>query len=175
MNDSINDWFEIGIITKPQGINGELRVLPTTDDPTRFGLLDQIILRLHGKETTHKIISARLHKGFVLVKLDDVTDRNQAEKLVRGVLVIPRSEALNLDADEFFIRDLIGLAVKTEDETILGKIKDVFPTGANDVYIIENKEKSFMIPAIKDVVLDVNLESRFIVVRLIEGLEELTA
>jgi len=171
----MNEWFEIGIITKPQGINGELRVLPTTDDPERFRLLDQILIRLRGNETTYKIISTRFHKGLVLLKLEGITDRNAAEKLARGVIVIPRSEALPLDEDEFFIRDLIGLTVKTEDGTNLGAVKDVFPTGANDVYVIESEEKSFMIPAIKDVVLDVSMEAKVMTVRLLDGLLELKA
>ena len=170
------NWFEIGIITKPQGIKGEVRVLPTTDDPERFGLLSEVHVRFpHGPETMYKIKSARQHKGFVLLQFDDVNDRNAAEKLVRGVLLIPESAALPLEKDEYYIRDLVGLVVKTEDGTVLGTVENVFPTGANDVYIIKDEDgKSFMIPAIKDVVLDVSMEDRVMTVRLIEGLRELS-
>ena len=171
----MNNWFEIGIIVKPQGIAGELRVLPTTDDPERFGLLEEVMVRLpKGQETMYKLTLARQHKGLVLVRLEGVADRNAAEKLVRGVMLIPPEEALPLDTDEYFVRDLIGLCVKDEDGTILGVVKDVFPTGANDVYTITDPEgKAFMIPAIKDVVLDVSLEAGIMTVRLIEGLREL--
>ena len=171
-----NNWFEIGIITKPQGINGEVRVLPTTDDPERFGLLSEVLVRLpRGAEAMYKIKSARRHKGFVLLRFDGIDDRNAAEKLARGVLLIPPEASLPLDADEYFIRDLVGLTVKTEDGTNLGIITDVFPTGANDVYVIrDGEEKPFMIPAIKDVVLAVSMETGTMTVRLIDGLRELT-
>jgi len=171
----LENWFEIGIITKPQGISGEVRVLPTTDDPERFGLLEEVYIRLpRGQEGVYKIKSARQHKGFVLLRFDGISDRNAAEKLVRGVLLIPPEAALPLGVDEYFIRDLVGLMVKDEDGTMLGTVADVFPTGANDVYVVKNEEgKSFMIPAIKDVVLDVSMEAGVMTVRLIDGLREL--
>jgi len=170
-----NNWFEIGIITKPQGIAGEMRVLATTDDPTRFSLLDEVRVRLpRGQEETYKIKSSRMHKGFVLLRLEGVNDRNAAEKLVRSVLLIPPEQALPLGLDEYFIRDLIGLKVQTEYGVVLGTVKDVFPTGANDVYTIEDSEgKTFMIPAIKDVVLDVSLAEGLMTIRLMYGLLEL--
>ncbi|MCL2571139.1 MAG: ribosome maturation factor RimM [Defluviitaleaceae bacterium] len=172
----MDNWFKIGIIVKPQGIRGELRVLPTTDDPNRFGLLNEVLLRLpKGQETMYKVTSARPHKGLVLVCLEGIGDRNAAEKLVRGVLLVPPEEALPLDKDEYFIRDLVGLKVETEDGQVLGIIEDVFPTGANDVYIVRDDEgKSFMLPAIKDVVQAVSLEAGTMIVRLIDGLLELT-
>ena len=177
MVKEMENWFEIGIITKPQGIRGELRVLPTTDDPERFQLLDEVHIRLEKSpdSTPYKLTSARLHKGMVLVKLATINDRNAAETLVGGVLTIPPEKALPLNANEYFIRDLIGLNVQTEDGQSLGIIEDVFPTGANDVYTIRDTEgKSFMLPAIKDVILSVSMESKTMTVRLIEGLRELT-
>jgi len=173
----LNNWFEIGIITKPQGISGEVRVLPTTDDPERFGLLEEVSIRFpSGQETVHKIKSVRQHKGFVLLRFEGIADRNTAEKLVRGVLLIPPDAALPLDADEYFIRDLVGLRVKTEDGTLLGIVDIVFPTGANDVYVVKAEDgTAFMIPAVKDVVLGVSLDTGVMTVRLIDGLVELKA
>ena len=172
----MNNWFEIGIIVKPQGIAGEMRVLPTTDDPERFGLLKEVLVRFpKGQDETYKIVSTRLHKGLVLLKLEGITDRNAAEKMTRGVLLIPPEQAIPLNADEYFIRDLIGLTVQTESGEAIGTIKDVFPTGANDVYTVQNEDgKTFMIPAIKDVVRAVSMESRTMTVRLLDGLLELT-
>jgi len=180
----MENWFEIGIIVKPQGIRGELRVMPTTDDPARFALLDEVFIRpkTTGKQVeafppkSYRLTGARLHKGLVLVKLAGVDDRNMAEKLVGGVLTIPPEKALPLDTDEYFIRDLVGLKVETEDGQALGEITSVFPTGANDVYIVLGPEgESFMLPAIKDVVINVSLEDGIMTVRLIEGLMELKA
>ena len=176
----MDNKFDVGIIVKPQGICGELRVLPTTDDPERFSLLDEIYIR--PKAATQqsaqviKLLSARLHKGFVLLKLAGVNDRNAAEKLVGSVLSIPPEKALPLGEDEYFIRDLVGLTVYTEDGQTLGEIASVFPTGANDVYIVRNEAgESFMLPAIKDVVLAVSIAERKMTVRLMEGLLELKA
>jgi len=174
--------FEIGIIVKPQGIGGELRILPTTDDPERFALLDEVFIRPRtlgtGNENSasYKIISARRHKGLVLLKLEGINDRNAAQEMVGGVLTIPPEMALPLGADEYFVRDLIGLNVETEDGQALGAVSDVFPTGANDVYIVKDANgESFMLPAIKNVVLDVSLAHKKMTVRLIEGLLELKA
>ena len=172
----MDNWFEIGIITKPQGIAGELRVLPTTDDPERFALLDEVYLRPRapGEVRPYKLLSSRPHKGMVLIKLAGITDRNAAEKLVGGTLLIPPEKAIRLDTDEYFIRDLIGLKVETQDGQALGEVADIFPTGANDVYIVRGEGGgSFMIPAIKDVVLAVSLAEGKMTVRLIEGLQEL--
>ena len=170
----MENWFEIGIIVKPQGLTGEIRVLPTTDDPERFALLDEVHVRNALGVTVYKLNSVRYHKGLVLLKLAGISDRNAAEKLVGGVLIIHPDKAVALDADEYFIRDLIGLAVETEDGVFLGEIADVFSTGANDVYVVrDTDEKSFMIPAIKDVVLAVSIPDRKLTVRLIEGLLEL--
>ena len=177
----MENWFEIGIIVKPQGIRGELRVMPTTDDPARFALLDEVFIRpkAAGKQTAfppkaYKLTGARLHKGLVLVKLAGVDDRNMAEELVGGVLTIPPEKALPLDTDEYFIRDLVGLKVETEDGQALGEITSVFPTGANDVYTVrDGSGESFMLPAIKDVVINVSLNDGIMTVRLIEGLMEL--
>ena len=195
----MDKWFEIGVIVKPQGIAGELRVLPTTDDPQRFALLDEVCVRPKapgtpaigkqhraknaddetvrpGEVHTYKLTSCRQHKGLVLLKLAGINDRNAAEKLVGGVLVIPPEKAIPLDTDEYFIRDLVGLSVETENGLVLGEVADVFPTGANDVYVVRSPEgESFMIPAIKDVVLAVSLPEGKMTVRLIEGLQELKA
>jgi len=174
----LNNWFEIGIIVKPQGIAGELKILPTTDDPERFALLDEVHVRPKSPTPPqpYKIISARRHKGLVLLKLSGINDRNAAEKMVGGVLLIPPEKALKLGTDEYFIRDLVGLNVENEDGQPLGEITDVFHTGANDVYVVKGQDsESFMIPAIKDVVRAVSVPEGKITVRLLEGLMELKA
>jgi len=170
--------FEVGIITKPQGIRGELRVLPTTDDPSRFELLvgEEILLRIDGVEKPYKLQQARPHKGFVLVKLDGINDRNMAETLVRGTILIPDELALPLDEGQYYVRDLIGLAVQTENGEHIGTIGKILNTPANDVYVIDVAEgDSFMIPAIKQVVLDVSIPNGTMTIHLMDGLRELKA
>ena len=168
--------FEIGTIVKPQGIRGELRVFPTTDDPARFGLLvgEEIVLRLRGTETPYKLLQARPHKGLVIVKLEGVNDRNMAETLTQSVITIPDEKALPLEEGEYFVRDLIGLEVVTETGEHIGTLSRVLNTNANDVYVIEpTVGDPFMIPAIKSVVLSVSLQDKTMTIRLMDGLREL--
>ena len=171
----MNNWFEIGVIVKPQGVRGEVRVLPTTDNPEQFALLQEVHVRQDNKTVSYKIESVRPHKGLVLMQFAGVSSRNAAECLIGGVLIIPPDKAVPLDANEYFIRDLIGLNVETECGNALGKITDVFPTGANDVYVVQDHDgQSFMLPAIKDVILSVSIPDGKMTVRLLEGLKELT-
>ncbi|MCL2364985.1 MAG: ribosome maturation factor RimM [Defluviitaleaceae bacterium] len=175
--------FEIGIIVKPQGIRGEVRVLPTTDDPTRFELLDEVFLRqakapANAPLQKYTITDARLQKGVVILTLKEITDRNAAEKLVGTTLVIPDEWALPCDTDEYYVRDLIGCAAVDESGFPLGTIAEVFSTGANDVYVIlppadAQDTVAFMVPAIKDVVRNVNLTEKCVTLRLLEGMREL--
>jgi len=168
--------FEIGIIVKPQGIRGELRILPTTDDPKRFNLLvgEEVFLRIGSEEHSYKLLQARQHKNLVIIKLEGVNDRNTAESLVRGIIVIPEEKALPLEEGEYYVRDLIGLNVEDESGEHIGTISNVLNTNANDVYVIEAAEgDSFMIPAIKSVVLSVSIPRQKMIVRLMDGLREL--
>jgi len=172
----MENMFEIGVITKPQGITGEMRILPTTDDPSRFSLLDELYVRdKMGRMQTYKVQSARQQKNIVIIKLDGITTRNHAEEMVGSVLLIPPEKALPLGDDEYYVRDLIGLQVETQDGELLGTINKTFPTGANDVYVVRDGDgNSFMIPAVKDVILNVSIPEKKVVVRLMEGLLELT-
>ncbi|MCL1862218.1 MAG: ribosome maturation factor RimM [Defluviitaleaceae bacterium] len=167
----MND-FEIGIITKAQGIRGEFRVLPTTDDPSRFELLVGEEIKVNGKP--HKLVSARMQKNIVILKLADVNDRNTAEAMINAVISIPAEKSLPLASDEFYIRDLIGLHAQTEGGEPIGTLTHVMHTGANDVYVITLPEgESFMLPAVKDVVKNVDIPSKKITIRLLEGLRDL--
>jgi len=177
--------FEIGIIVKPQGIRGEVRILPTTFDPSRFSLLinDNVTVRIPSKrdaahsEISYKIQSARQHKGLVIVKFEGINDRNAAETLINGVIIIPEAKSLPLEADEYYVRDLVGLAVELENGEKIGIVSRIINTNANDVYVIEETESddggSFMIPAIKDVVQMVDMSNGRIVIRLMDGLRDL--
>jgi len=164
--------FEIGIITKAQGIRGEFRVLPTTDDPARFELLVGGEIRVGG--TSYKLVNARLQKNIVILKLAEINDRNAAEALIGASICIPAEKALPLDEGEYYIRDLIGLQAETESGESIGVLTRILHTGANDVYVIETPDgDSFMLPAIKDVVINVSVAERKIILRLLEGLREL--
>ncbi|MCL2048602.1 MAG: ribosome maturation factor RimM [Defluviitaleaceae bacterium] len=173
-------YFEIGIITKAQGIRGELRVLPTTDEPTRFEQLigSELILRKKNGETAaHRLSSARVQKNIVILKLDEINERNEAEKLLNTTICIPPEAALPLQDGEYYIRDLIGLYAETENGEKIGELTRVLHTGANDVYVItppKGEGDPFMIPAAKNIVKEVRLDEKKIVLQLLDGMRELT-
>lgn len=165
--------FEIGIITKAQGIRGEFRVLPTTDDISRFERLVGDAVKINSRE--YEVTAARLQKNIVVLKFDGIDDRNAAEKLIGAVICVPREKALPLGDNEFFIRDLLGLNAVEENGEKIGVIERVFHTGANDVYVVKTLDGgAFMIPAIKDIVKKIDLGSGEIFLRLPEGIRELT-
>ena len=191
--------FEIGIITKPQGIKGELRVLPTTDDPGRFELLigETVYIKKANKDApSHAtdnrdtlssmpvqdktglenirpvvLTAARVQKGMVYIKLKGINDRNDAEKFGGAIITIPPQMALPLEDNEYYVRDLIGLLAVNESEEHLGVLARVVHTSANDIYEIKPQEgKPFLVPAVKEFVKSVDLKDGKIVLSLIEGL-----
>lgn len=166
------DYFDIGIIVKPQGIKGEVRVLPVTDDPERFALLDEAdIVFKDGTRKTYALTRSRSHQSLVILKFDGVDDRNTAEALTGGVIKIPPEKALPLDADEYYIRDLLGITVYTEQDEVLGVITDVLGTGANDVYAVKTQEGTeILIPAIKECVRNISIHDKKMRVRLMDGM-----
>jgi len=169
----VNRDFEIGIITKPQGIRGEVRVLPSTDDSSRFSLLVDGEISVGGE--MYNLTSARLQKNMVIIKLEGINDRNAAEALAGKAITIPPEKALTLADDEYYVRDLIGLCAETEEGEVLGVVSRVINTSANDIYVIEQADgKSFMVPAVKDFVRAVSVSGGKIVFRLLEGMRELS-
>ena len=165
--------FQVGVITSPHGVVGEVNVFPTTDDAKRFKRLKEIILVQGKTEKTVEIESVKFFKQMVILKLKGFDDRDAVEKLRQCSLYVPREKAVRLQKDEYFIADLIGLKVldgDTNDEE-LGTIEDVMQTGANDVYEIRLKDgRELLLPAIKQCILSVDVEAGFIRVHVLEGL-----
>lgn len=166
--------FTIGKIVNTHGIKGELKIMPTTDEPKRFSKLKQILIDRSKLLTPYDIESVRYHKNFVLLKLKGIDDINLAEQLKGSTIKIDRKDSLPLGRDEYYISDLYGLEVYTEEERYLGKLIDIITTGSNDVYVVKNPEnpKELLLPAIKQVIKKVDLENQKMIVHLLEGLEE---
>jgi len=165
------EYFEIGKIAGTHGLKGDLRVFPTTDDKRRFELLDFLRIELREKTIEIKIERIWYHKQFVMVKLAGYDDATSAQTLKGGRVMIHRDQALPLEEDEYYLADLLGLRVFTEDGEDLGELTDVLFTGANDVYVVKNEAGAqILIPAIKKCVLDVDIAAGRVLVRLMEGL-----
>lgn len=168
------NYFIIGDIVNTQGIKGEVRVMPCVDDVKRFELLDRVYIDKKNKITEYQVEKIRYHKQFVLMKLKGIDDMTTAENLLKGSIVkITEDMAIPCEEDEYYVRDLYDMAVFTDDGEELGTITDVLFTGANDVYVITPKKgKDILIPAIKQVVLNVDVENKKMIVKLLEGLRE---
>ncbi len=169
----MDDYFIIGKIVNTQGIRGDVRIMPQTDDLTRFEKLKTVeIFRENDKNSSRILTIGKVwyHKQFVVIKFKEIETMNDAEKIKDHLIKIDRKDAVPLEEDEFFITDLIGIKVITDEKEELGTIKDVITTGANDVYIIKTKGKDILIPAIKQCVLDVDMDERVMTIHLMKGL-----
>ena len=168
----MEQYFEIGKITGTHGIRGTMRVFPTTEDPSRFERLKEIIVEIRGKRETFHIQKVAFHKQFVLLTVKEITDINVAELYKNGRILIPDAMAIPLGEDEYYNRDLYGLKVVTEEGEELGEITEIFPTGSNDVYVVkkDGKGKELLLPAIKDCIKNVDLANGVMTVKLLEGL-----
>ena len=170
----MDDFFKVGVITSPHGIRGEVKVFPTTDDPARFKKLKEVFLDTGKERIVLHIAQVKLFKQFVILKFREYDSINEVENFRKKELWISRSQAVPLQKDEYFIADLIGISVELEDGRMLGVLKDVIQTGANDVYVVECTDgREVMIPAIKDCILSVDVEEGRMVVHLLKGLMEL--
>lgn len=166
----MTEKFQVGVVTQTHGIRGEVKVFPTTDDVSRFKKL-KVVEACTLKETYElHISSVKYFKQFVILKFQEYDDINQVEFLKNAKLYVDREHAVRLSKDEYFIADLIGLKVISDETEDLGIIEDVLQTGANDVYIIKNGDEELLVPAIKECVLEVNPEDGFIKIHLMEGL-----
>jgi 16S rRNA processing protein RimM len=165
--------FVIGEIVNTQGIKGEVRVVPQTDDITRFELLKSVFILRRGTLEEREIQSVRYHKQFVLLKLKGIDDMTTAEGYKGCELQIPAEEALPCGEDEYYIRDLYGMSVYTDEGELLGELGDILFTGANDVYVVkpvDTDKKDILLPAIKQCILSVDVPNKKMVVKLMEGL-----
>lgn len=169
----MENLLQVGVITTTHGIRGEVKVFPTTDDPKRFLDLKNVILD-DGKTTLDlEIQNVKFFKNLVILKFKGIDNINDIEKYKKAGLYVTREDAVELEEDEYFIADLIGMDVISDEGEQLGTISDVLQTGANDVYVISSKgQKDLLLPAIHECVLNVNVEERTMKVHLMPGLRD---
>lgn len=153
--DFLRDYLCVGTIAKPQGIRGEVKVQPHTDDPQRFMSLKWVWIDGQKVPITH----ARVLQNTVYITLEGINDRNEAELLRGKELMVDRENAAPLPKGRYYIVDLIGLTVEDRQGRMLGRLADVIQAGGNDVYSIEG-ERGFLFPALKRVILSVDLAEK---------------
>ena len=170
----MEDLLQVGIITSTHGVRGEVKVYPTTDDPRRFRRLKEVVLDTGKEKMNLEIEGVKFFKQFVILKFKGLDNINDIEKYRQKSLYVTRKNAVRLQRDEYFIADLIGQKVQDEDGKELGTVKDVIETGANDVYEVEMADgRSLLLPAIKQCILNVDVENGMMQVHVLEGLLDL--
>ena len=164
-------YFEIGQIVNTNGLKGVIKVKPFTDDIKEFENFESIYIQKKNELIEFKIEKVTYVKQMVLLKLKGIDDINEAEKYRNLYLKVERDVLPKLPQDSYYIVDLQGCDVVTEEGESLGKVDDVFSTGSNDVYVVKNElGKQILLPAIKDVIKTVDIPNKKIIVKLMEGL-----
>lgn len=166
-------FLEVGQIVNTFGIKGEVKVKPFTDEIERFEELKTVYLCEKDEMKKIEIEQVKYHKDMVLLKLKGIDTVNDAEKQRGKFLKIDRKDAKKLPEGVYFIVDLLGLPVYTEEGRLLGKVEDIFNSGASDIYVVKNEEgKQILLPGIPEVLKKVDLAEEKIIVHLLKGLEE---
>ena len=154
----MQEYLLIGEITKPQGVQGELKLRPITCDPWRFENMDYAFVKDGQSYRRVEIKVRKVNADAVYLRMEGVLTRNDAETMRGTLLYIDRAHAVELDEDSAFICDLMGLKGVLTDGSEIGKIIDVMQPGGNDVYVFKGKKGEVLVPALKSVVVKVDLE-----------------
>lgn len=167
----MEERLQVGVISSTHGVRGEVKVFPTTDDVRRFKKCKELILAAPREELVLEVESVKFFKQFAILKFKGIDNINEIEKYRNCGLYVTRENAVRLKKDEYFIADLIGIKVTDEEGIELGTLEDVIETGANDVYQIKMTDgRELLLPAIKQCVLDVDVESGRMTVHVLDGL-----
>ena len=165
------DLINIGKIVGTYGYQGMVRIMPLTDFPERFKKLKTVILWQDGKSSKVMVEAARSYKESYLLKLQGIDSMEAAKDYRNALLKIDESQLYPLPAGHYYHFQLQGLSVYDEEKGFLGELTEVLGTGANDVYVVQSPEHGeILLPAVKDVIREINLEKKIMRVRLLPGL-----
>jgi 16S rRNA processing protein RimM len=162
-------YLAVGRILRPRGVRGELKVEILTEDPARFEWLETVYVG--PRFVPYRLERARLHRGAALLKLAGCDDRNAAETLRDLLVQVAVEDALPLEEGEYWFHQILGLEVWTTGDELLGSVREILETGANDVYVVRDRGgREVLVPSLKSVVIDINIETGRMLVELPEGL-----
>lgn len=167
----MNSYLELGQIVNVKGLKGEVKVNPFTENIERFEELKTVLIKFKNENKEFEIEKVGYHKNQVILKFKGINTVEEAEKLRNSYILINRNDLEPLEEGVYYITDLLGLEVYTEDGTLLGKVDDIYNTGSNDIYVVKDDlGKQKLLPGIPEVLKNVDLEHGKIIVNLIEGL-----
>ena len=163
--------LRVGVISSTHGVRGEVKVYPTTDDVNRFKKLKKVVLDTGREYMDLEISGVKFFKNQVILKFKGIDNINDIEKYKGKDLLVHREDAVALEDNENYVADLIDLKVVTDEGVVLGYLTEVMETGANDVYVVETEDgKELLLPAIRDCILDVDLDEEVMTVHILPGL-----
>jgi 16S rRNA processing protein RimM len=169
-----NELILIGKVLGTHGVRGQLRIVPYSGDPASITSLRTFLLRAPGGQyESYEITAAADHKQRALVSLKGFDNINQVLCLAGREVFIYREQLPVLPEGEYYWQDLIGLVVQTEDGEVLGDLVDILETGSNDVYVVKAGDREVLIPATEEVVQDIDLDAKRMIVRPLDGLFDL--
>lgn len=166
----MTDKFRVGVIANTHGIRGEVKVFPTTEDVKRFKKLKEVLLDTGKGDLKLEVESARFFKNLVIIKFKGIDNINDIEMYKGKDLYVTRENAIPLKKGEYYLADIIGADVFTEDGEKFGELIDILETGANLVYVVLHDGKEVLLPVIPDCVKEVDAEGKKVTVSIMEGL-----
>jgi len=165
------DLVAVGYIVKTHGVKGDIKVISLSDIPDRFKSLKRVYIQTpSGEIKKYYIKRVREIKGGILVSFDPPISMEEAKTLVKGYIKVPENEIPVLDKDTYYHFEILGMKVFTTSGEYIGKVVDIMSTGSNDVYVVRKGKKEYLIPAIKDVIREVNVGEKKMTIFPIEGL-----
>ena len=167
----MEELFRVGVISNTHGIRGEVKVYPTTDNVRRFDVLKEVILDTGKEQLILHVTSVKYFKNMVILKFKEFDNINDIIPYKGMDLLVTRENAIPLEEGEYYIADIIGSKVITDEDKILGTLTDVLQTGANDVYVVKTKDgKEVLLPSIEECILDRDIENKIVKVHIMKGL-----
>ena len=167
----MQEFLEIGQIVNTFGIKGMVKVKPFTDDIRRFDNLKKVYVESNKTKKEYQIEEVKYHKDMVLIKFKGIDNPEDAESLRNYYLKVKREDEAELEEGTYYIVDLLGLDVYSDEGELLGKLDDIFNTGSNDIFVVKYElGKQILLPAISDVIKEINLKEKKIVIHIIKGL-----
>ncbi len=165
------DLVSIGYITKTHGIRGDIKVIPLTDIPGRYNNLERVfVFPKKGEKRTFYINKVMNVKGGIVLSFTPSVTMSEGEELVGGYIKVPAVESPVLGENSYYEFEIVGMEVFLEDGKYIGRIEEIFSTGSNDVYVVKDGDKEYMIPAVNHVVKSVDVAGKRMTISLIEGL-----
>ena len=167
----MENYLELGQIVNVKGLKGEVKVNSFSENSSRFESLSKVFLKIKGEIKQFEIERVGYSKNQVIIKFVGINTIEEAEKLRNSYILIDRDSLEKLPEGVYYIADLIGLDVFTDNGDYLGKVDDIYNTGSNDIYVVKNDlGQSKLLPGIEEVIKNIDLKSGKIIVNLIEGL-----